>query len=814
MKRMGSVAPVVVSLLLQGCACGEPSEPDPIIGIGGALNDAWDLGRPTCTGTVTGGTFTSGGFSVAIADGVLSPCANANAPIARAQSLPPDLELRTGDVVVTGGGESFRFDLGEHGFHVVGAGAVVLRVPFDVSKVPIARRDPLHVFLRIHLPANHALIDVTGRLEGGVVVAEVRGLPSAVDVAVVFNGDLRAVSLAALRPAPKLTPTTWGAHTWCAVYNPDDPAVLDAVSQVLGVARPPSLAELDSIISSRIAASAVKAQTEYEAQGFRQPDLYIATDPSEPCGGTEPRFLLHFVQAGNKFNAFDPAEVIGSDDNHFGRLYVSDRALKWTMEANGATVLDVVAHELMHGIQAGYDFWGVSTIGYREGASTSYGHTIALGSSEAQVRSRNPDETWFFSNFLMFSTDAALSATYSNQDFFVYVARARNGGSLGYLTGLYQALHDRIEAAATSLPSLADQRALRWEPPRSVLLHAMDRSFKESLSTDLRTQYVEFLRERVVDHGPNGLFGRPGEPTTGFVWGLFAASSDPALNAQFIQTVDPETCTVQTPAFTLPAMAPLAARAVRFKPTTATPSKPVALHLTVDGDGAGTLFGGVAKLGAATQRLTDETIIEGFGRTLDPLDVAFANLDLDTRRGLTVRVKCEAMTDTSVPLTPWTLATHGFTIETSLTGPGLVVTSDVVPPASAGGSYWQVVEAKVASKVPADLKVALRVTPPTPREETHGGAHTTSRYTILGYEYVLKQPSEQPAKECGPTVNFTIDATTARQFTPQALLFEVTVTVRYRITHTTTWPNDDRPSTQTQDETFDALLLTVNVDAP
>lgn len=787
---------------------GAPGPGTPTGGLGSAVNDAWDLPAASCTGTVTGGTFSTGAFSVTVADGEISRCANATAPAAKAGPRPAELELRASDVLVTAGGESYRLDLGEKGFHTSKPGAVVARVPFDTSKVPADKRDGLHVFLRAHVPSDHAVVDVSGKVDGGVVTAELRGLPAALDVAVVYNPGMRAVAATAVpkkkAAAGHLTPEVWATREWCATYNPADPSVVAAASGALGVAGPPSLAEIDSVAKSRIAASAAAAAAEYEATGLRQPDLYVATTEGEPCGGTNPRFVVHWVQNGNFFKSFDPQEVVAPDGNHFGRVYISTGATNWTQAANGATVAEVVAHEMLHAIQAGYTLWGASMTGYKEGSSTSWGRTIALNAREAQVRSLGP-ETFMLSDFVMISTQPANKPTYSNQDFVAYVSRARSDGSPSWLGGLFSSLHDAVEAEAAAAPTPAAQDAIRWQPPRATLLLAMDKAFRTKMSTDLRSEYVEFLRERAFDHGPSGYFARVGETKSGFARELFAVDPDPAKSALFEATIDPVACTVTPPSFGFAAVAPLAARAVRLRPTTTT-AAPVAIHFRVDGDGAGTKFGGVAKLGSVTQKLENETVVDGFGKTMDPLDFAVANLVLTERRDLAVRVTCEAMTDVPQALKTftWPLGENGsFTIDTSVSGVGARVTSDET------STYAHVAEVELATKMPTHLGVTLRVTPPAPVDA--GGVHTS--YAVAGYAYTLKQPTEQARQEGASTMRFVLDGTTTKELGPQLYLFDVDVIVKVR---TTSWYVDDEGVTQTASSSSDfvALALIAYVNVP
>ena len=334
----------------------------------------------------------------------------------------------------------------------------------------------------------------------------------------------------------------------------------------------------------------------------------------------------------------------------------------------------------------------------------------------------------------------------------------------------------------------------------------MDDAFRKNLGSDLRTEYIEFLRERAADHGPNGFFGRVGEPQQGFARDLFVANADPAKSARFDTTIDPRTCTIAQPTFGLLQVAPLAARTIRLTPT-GTSDAPVAIHVKVDGDGAGTRFGGIATIDGATQKLENETIVENYGKTMAPLDLVVANLDFSGRRDLGVRVTCEAMVDTSVALAPftWDLGDgRAFTVNANVSGPAIKLTAQENLP-----SLANVAEVELASKLPVGLGVALRVTVPSPKTQ----AGTTTSYSIIGYGYQLKQPSRQSKTESGATMRFTLDGSTTLELGPNLRLFDVDVIVKYRITSSYV---DDKGATQTASSSHElpALTLLAYVNVP
>ncbi|MBF0105787.1 MAG: hypothetical protein HQM16_10730 [Deltaproteobacteria bacterium] len=119
---------------------------------GDDLNTSYMVEDITCTGTVTGGTFSAGSFSVVVADNAMTACTNATSPAADTEAELPtglDVDSDLGEQNVTTGAVAYSFELGERDFETDNENDVTVTVPFDISLVPLADRTSLKVFIRI-----------------------------------------------------------------------------------------------------------------------------------------------------------------------------------------------------------------------------------------------------------------------------------------------------------------------------------------------------------------------------------------------------------------------------------------------------------------------------------------------------------------------------------------------------------------------------------------------------------------------------------------------------------------------------------------
>ncbi len=653
-------------LAYYGAACGGGSDSGaaattPTTGSG--INSTWTSESLKCTGTVTGGTFSSGtGATVNV--GSMPTCVNATTDptITATTTQPSGLDIRTteGDVNVTTG-SFYAFTInGDRGFTTTSASAVSVMLPFDptlIATVP-DRTNSVKVFVRIFNQDDNALIDVTGTISGGTITITTRGLPKNFTAAVIYNPDMDTTTPDS--PAPSISvgkgvlktltdKPPWPAKTWCAIYNPKSTVLIDAVSTKDGITSP-TAAQIKTAIKTYIANNAVAAQTIYEAAGFRAPNLFIATTATEPCTtlGTTPRFTIHVIESGSYFQGDDDKEAITPDGNHYGREYINAARIKDSAsKASGdlGSIKASVAHEMQHAIQYGYEIYGSPSKGYKEAASTSYGMTIDQGGT-ITVRSGSPEETFAMSDFLMDYDTTTTAAAYSNQDFFAYVGKQYNSGSLSFIVGLWEQISDDIDLAALGAVDTATADSIRQSPTLPMMASSMDLYFRGKFGSSLEDIYLDFLKQRTMDHNANSQFGRVGETTTGFAKDLFTVDpTDSTKDSLQVITINPTDCTVTDGSGGFGSVAPMAARAVRIVASgaAATTTYPtITLTLKPQSGAMNDKWAGYYRRTGSAKTLTDSNTFTSFGAAAtDEIDLVVANVTQDTPSSITYEAKCE-----------------------------------------------------------------------------------------------------------------------------------------------------------------------------
>lgn len=537
---------------------------------------------------LTGGTFTdsTGLASVSVTSGEIPSSVKATAPTMAAMAQVPeglDVSAESGDVNVTAGGAAYSFTLtGEGGFHTTKAEAVTISLPFEPTGIPAGDLADNHkVFVRIYHPDDGSVIDLTGVItisgSTGRITVETRGLPQQFSALVVYNPGMEAViveegapaplmmALKASAPAAAASATDWPAKGWCVVYNKTEPALVGAVkNRYPEIAGTPTPDEMRSAVVNLVAKAATAAQNVYEKDGFQAPNLYLAKTAADVCGhaaGTTPRYAIHLKNVGSHFSSDDPGEAIKSGANHYGRIYIENKYL-----AAGAPILAaadlasgpvgaVIAHEMFHAVQSNYVSLGITEKGYYEGTATVYGTTIANGGVIA-VRERPAPNLEFelLSHSLLtpgFPPGYQFDG-YRNQDFFAYVGKQYNGGSLDYISGLFEQLHEKVGNIAV--------------PEDYLLYDATDISFTAQFGTSLKEIYLDFLRQRALEHNANSRLGHAGDKVAGFADNLFqtTAVKDYTLNLTDLPS-SPDFGTL----LKFENIGPYAARAIRIKPLAA-----------------------------------------------------------------------------------------------------------------------------------------------------------------------------------------------------------------------------------------------------
>lgn len=636
MVRLLSAAALL--LALSSSACESSANDVPATPYGGALAD--DFGQPgiECVGTVRGGAFQdASGAQVLVDEGVMPVCANVtSAPTIALAPLPEELVLRAGgETNVTAGGQGYLYEShGERGFSTIAAGAVKLRLPFATELVPPSDQTSLRLFVRVFDPDARQLVDLHGQVDaGGFVEVELRGLPRRCHAAVVHAPGRRAIAGGIDDPRFAIGDRTpvppWGGRAWCAVYDWTSIKLQDTLKARFGYAGWPTEEQVRGAVQDLVVRGAVVSQRTYEQAKFRAPFLYIASDASQPCGdslGTQPRYTIQLSDSEDAAYYLSHADEPESPSGkHYGRIYLNAVDLAEPNAGgrfNGVT--GIIAHELLHAVQRGYDAITITTNGFIEGPATVYGMTIGGGGATILQRTALPGEIQRLDVFLMNWRDVR---AYANQDFFGYFGRQYAGGSLAYLASLYDALADGLDEAALQEATAAKQESFRAVPPYSVFMGIADRFVWEKLSIGLKDIYLDFVLQRALEHNPASRFGRDGEITSGLAANLFNETGEAKTQSLATIRFSLDACQAdQNVVFEK--VCSYAARAVRILPANQTdPPQAAQLTITVAPSSAPVGSGVSGYLRAKGELRTIEGLmqVDSFGSSSDEVDLVVAN---------------------------------------------------------------------------------------------------------------------------------------------------------------------------------------------
>ena len=535
-------------------------------------------------------TYGIGNFAVTVADGSISPSANAIPVASNENTIPADIIVQSYETNVTSGAKAYTLKIGATGFHTSKVGSVRLEVPFDANLVPDKTKiDSLHVLIRIFNADDKSVVDLTGQIVGNKIVAELTGLPSSATMTVLFNPNMAVVtsdppSVKSTAKSLALTSETWATRKWAVVF--DTVAVASEVKKFLGINVTPTTDQIKSAIKQQVADHAAGAAATYDAGGFRSPTLYVAKSTTEVGGdtyGATPRYLLHFqVNESNSFYTHDPQELLGPDGNHYGRVYIKETTINRKLEVTGGTIYMAIAHELFHAVQSGYDLMKSSVIdngttypsylnGVIEGTATAYGVLLGLrhdGDSATipQVRQwldipgQIKAETLKLEDYFLNSSG---TAAYANQDFFVYLARTIGHNDYTYLASLFEQLRLTIEDMANKQPNQAAIQNFLKFPLLEAVYQGVDIYLSGNHGTTLNKVHEDFARNRAVEHKSESLFGRPGETTEGLAVELFNNyPTNPGMKDVQIDFTTANTTTIND----LSLLGRLSTRAVRIRP--------------------------------------------------------------------------------------------------------------------------------------------------------------------------------------------------------------------------------------------------------
>ncbi len=594
---------------------------------------------------VTGGTFKDpSGAGVTVAAGEIPPYVNATQPsMTPSPQLPPGLTIdpAQGEVNVTQGAPGYTFNLtGDSSFTTTTAGAVMVSLPFDASAIPVAdQADPVKTFTRIFDPQDNSQVDLTGDIaisgSAGMLTVETRGLPRQFTAVVIYSPNMDAATSEeaavadldhyAPRSWLKVTRTTWPVQSWCIIWNHSDPNLIAAVRTLHGLAGNPTVAQIRADVVNLVGGGARRSQVIYQSDAMNAPNLFIG----RTCRDGQSRYNVHLLTraAGSAFQPNDPGEAISSGTDHFGRLYIDSSRLDDALNTPLGTVLASISHEMLHGVQNGYEILGGTPRGYREGSAATYGKSIDNGQL-ILVRDL-PNETESLSRSLMSSTNP-----YGNQDFFAYVGKNNNIGSLNYLSGLYAQMRATIGSKVLN-------------PSAATMYGAMDTSFKATFNQSLQAIYLDFVKQRALTHNAASQFGRAGEVVNGFAANLLGAAN------VFTQNVDISTCRQNRITLNTNGLPAFATTAIVISPTGVLPagatSPTLAVKITPTASAIGLLWGGFTNRANVATALAANNKFPNFGNAAgDQVIVLVSNMNPASAGSFATEISCVGVTIDSI----------------------------------------------------------------------------------------------------------------------------------------------------------------------
>ncbi|HQP95583.1 MAG TPA: hypothetical protein PLY68_05235 [Myxococcota bacterium] len=632
-----------------------------VLGGGCGLSDGQDDGpgtdviteRPVCTGTWGGGTVTGPGAAMlSVTEGKVPPCANlSSGPSLSAVSvLPAGFPLdEARENVITEGGAAVAVDAGSVGFNVDAEGALLVTLGYEPIKLPIgAIENSTNTFVRVWEPGRDVAHDVQGRVDVDQFTVTVRLLGLAPDstMAVVHRPGRVAVTtsdpaFAAMPVNRAATPFgAWAGRDWCVIHDYDSAELREAVRQAQGLTEDPSPATIAATVRTRVAQAGRDAQMMFEGLGLRAPYLYVADDPEGPCGdvlGATPRYELHIIDnKGSNYTFEDPDEATGPDDRHYGRIYVMSSRIGNDASHRLGTVRSTVAHEMTHAIQMGYEILASSAFGLAEGTSTVAGMYFDKGG--ITVRSMDGRETFRLSEFLMVEGGAH---SYSNQDFFAFVARRYGGGTLAFMPVLFQAVRDAISSAMSGFSTQAEMDAVRRVPGTFTMHRGIDAAIRTAWpGIGLSEVYRDFVIERALLHGSESVFGRNSETTQGFASDLFYQGFGSPLDLVEV-SASMSQCEMSTTQVGFNQICPFSSRAIRIRASDVPePARNGDLEVTLEGAEIGKIWAWGWRNGQL-QTIEGPTVFEDFGSVQDEeivLLVAHSAIADECQKGVKVLI--------------------------------------------------------------------------------------------------------------------------------------------------------------------------------
>ncbi|HPO15025.1 MAG TPA: hypothetical protein PLI09_16400 [Candidatus Hydrogenedentes bacterium] len=383
-------------------------------------------------------------------------------------------------------------------------------LPFDTAAVA-AGAGNVEVFVKAKI--EDETYTLMGDIIGNTIRVPLLGLPFLATLQVMYNAHRIEVEEEEDTGKILTQLPDWETTRWTIHLDADAQLVREAVGEVL-LKEPSTVTREDIrlVVRERILRTAWESAEYLQGLGFRQPNLEVRTR-----NDGQKRLMLHLVEKRNFFHSPNNQEV-------FGQLNIAVPVIAWEPSNWLGTSKNAIAHEMFHAIVSGYDLkMGIypdktrAFTGYNEGMATVVGHTLDKGNT---IAVRPNTETNDYS--LVLSQPLGICqprmASYTNHDFFAYVAKRHGGGTLAFLAGNGKdADNDKNGVLEQTRKHLNAETGLhRWNSSIESYLIAyrvgLHKALKLQFNESAANVYWDFARNRAYENNAESHL-RPGDPT-------------------------------------------------------------------------------------------------------------------------------------------------------------------------------------------------------------------------------------------------------------------------------------------------------------
>ncbi|MBI5399983.1 hypothetical protein HZB07_05180 [Candidatus Saganbacteria bacterium] len=508
--------------------------------------------------------------------------------------------------------------------NLVTTSSLEINLTFDPTGIPSDKLNSRYIYAKVYHSGSPSALAIFGTISSSNLKLITHGLAQDAIFTIVYNPNMEVVLSDAVAAssvdsfATRVPP--WQTNRWMTIFNTAEATLRTVVAGILGVA-PASLTndQIKAVIKTRVTDNAAAAGRIYQTAGFRQPNLEPRANQAL-SGTTEAVFAINVTDARNSSAPSGATrEAIPLLGLGYGLIYINSNDVNDTIAEPLGSILDAVAHEMLHTIQFGYDIgYGATSSGFLESTAATYGTTIDHGNTTPQVRTGSATEIYKLSTYLGCENVGPASYAYANQDFFAYVARAYNSNSLAYIK-------DFFEQAKTDINTLvaSGETAARLALSRETLRRALNKALDTKFSKSLPYLYFDFVKQRAMEHSASSQL-RTGEINTSltFYADLFHGTSVQRKNA------DPEGVLSTPLRDSFASYEPFSSMAVIITPSRAV-TNGVDVQLTLSASPSADIKAIVYRAGEASgTEFTGPLRIRGFGKSAgDILTVLAANVD-------------------------------------------------------------------------------------------------------------------------------------------------------------------------------------------